>query len=67
MMRVSSDHTLPKHEVAGNLFYVKVFNLMFQGWTIHSLCCRENDITLIIPTRVMYLSEISFQSPFTRE
>ncbi len=40
---------------------------MFQGWTIHNLCCRENDDTLIVPTCAMYLSKKSLQSPFTGE
>jgi hypothetical protein len=56
-----------QYEVSGDSFYVKVSNLMFQGWTIRSLCCRENDDTLIIPTRAMYISEKSLQSPFTGE
>jgi hypothetical protein len=46
-----------QYEVAGDLFYVKASNLMFQGWTIHSLCCRDNNDTLIIPARAMYLSK----------
>ncbi len=49
-----------QYEVTGDSFYVKVSNLMFQGWTIRSLCCRDNNDTLIIPTRAMYLSEKSF-------
>ena len=56
-----------QYEVAGDSFYVKVSNLMFQGWTTHSLCCRENEDTLIIPTRAMYLSAKSPQMPFTGE
>jgi len=36
-----------QYEVAGDSFYVKVSNLMFQGWTINSLCCRENNNTFI--------------------
>jgi hypothetical protein len=56
-----------QYEVAGDSFYVKVSNLMFEGWTIHSLCFRENDDNLIIPTRAMYISEKSLQSPFTEE
>jgi hypothetical protein len=48
-----------QYEVAGDLFYIKVSNLMFQGWTIYSLCCRENDDTLNIPTHAMYLSKKS--------
>ena len=56
-----------QYKVAGDLFYVKVSNLMFQGWMIYSLCCRENNNTLIIPTRTMYLSKKSLRSPFTRE
>jgi hypothetical protein len=40
---------------------------MIQGWTIHSLCCRENDDTLIIPTRAMYLSKKALRSPLTRQ
>ncbi len=51
-----------QYEVSRDLFYVKVSNLMFQGWTICSLCCRENDDTLIIPTRAMYISEKSLRS-----
>jgi hypothetical protein len=54
------------YEVAGDSFYVKVSNLLFQGWTIRSLCCRDNDDTLIIPTRAMYINEKSLRSPFTR-
>jgi hypothetical protein len=54
-----------QYKVAGDSFYVKALSLMFQGWTIHSLCCRDNDDTLIIPTRAMYLSEKALQSPFT--
>jgi hypothetical protein len=54
-----------QYEVAGNSFYAKASNLMFQGWTIHSLCCRDNDDTLIIPTRAMYLSKKALRSPFT--
>ena len=42
-----------QYEVAGDSIYAKVSNLMFQGRTIHSLCCRENNDTLIIPTRAM--------------
>jgi len=56
-----------QYEVAADSFYVKVSNLMFQGWTIHVLCCRENDDNLIIPTRTMYISEKSLRSPFTGE
>ncbi len=56
---------LMQYEVAGDSFYVKAPNLMFQRWTIHSLCCRDNDDTLIIPTRTMYLSEKALRSPFT--
>ena len=56
-----------QYKVAGDSFYVKVSNLMFQGWMICSLCCRENNDALIIPTRAMYLSKISLQSPFTGE
>ena len=56
-----------QYEVAGDSFYIKVSNHMFQGWTIHTLCCRENDDALIIPTGTMYLSKKSLQSPFTRE
>ncbi len=56
-----------QYKVSGDSFYVKMSNLMFQGWTIHSLCCRENDDTLIIPTRAMYISEKSLRSPFTGE
>jgi len=56
-----------QYKVSGDSFNVKVSNLMFQGWTIHSLCCRENNNTLIIPTRGMYISEKSLQSPFTGE
>ena len=55
------------YEVAGESFYVKVSNLVFQGWTIQILCCRENDDNLIIPTRAMYISEKSLRSPFTGE
>lgn len=55
------------YEVAGDSFYVKVSNLLLQGWTIRSLCCRDNDDTLIIPTRVMYINEKSLRSPFTGE
>jgi hypothetical protein len=51
-----------QYEVSGDSFYVKVSNLMFQGWTIHSLCCRENDDTLIILTRAMYISKKSLRS-----
>jgi hypothetical protein len=56
-----------QYKIAGYSFYVNVSNLMFHGWTIHSLCCRENNDTLIIPTCAMYLSEKSLQSPFTKE
>ncbi len=38
---------------------------MFQGWTIHSLCCRDRDDTLIIPTRARCLPEKALRSPFT--
>jgi len=54
-----------QYKVSGDSFYVKVSNLMFQGWTMHNLCCRENDDTLIIPTHAMYISEKSLRSPFT--
>jgi hypothetical protein len=56
-----------QYKVSGDSFYVKVSNLMFQGWTICSLCCRENGDTLIIPTHAMYLSKKSHRCPFTRE
>jgi hypothetical protein len=46
-----------QYEVAGDSFYVKVSNIMFQGWTIHSLCCRDNNNTLNITTRAMYPSK----------
>jgi hypothetical protein len=54
-----------QYEVACDSFYVKASTLMIQGWTIRSLCCRDNDDTLIIPTRAMYLSKKALQSPFT--
>jgi len=56
-----------QYEVSGDSFYVKVSNLMFQGWTICSLCCRGNDDTLIIPTHAMYISEKSLRSPLAGE
>jgi hypothetical protein len=54
-----------QYKVAGDSFYVKASNLMFQGWTSCSLCCRDNEDTLIIPTRAMYLSKKALRSPFT--
>ena len=54
-----------QYKVAVDSFYVKVSNLMFLGWMIRSLCCRENEDTLIIPTCAMYISKKSLRSPFT--
>ena len=48
-----------QYKVAGDWFYVKVSNLMFQGRKICSLCCRKNGDNLIIPTCAMYLSKKS--------
>jgi len=66
-IRVKVLKSCKMQEVSGDSFYDKVSNLMFQGWTIPSLCCRENDDNLIIPTRAMYISKKSLQSPFTGE
>ena len=40
-------------EVAGENFYVKASNLIYEGWKVHTCICRENDNTLQIPGRAM--------------
>ena len=54
-----------QYEVAGDSFYVKASNLMFQGWSIRSLCCRDDDDSLIIPARARSIPEKALRCPFT--
>ncbi len=54
-----------QYEVAGDNFYVKASNLVHEGWKVHTCVCRENDDTLQIPQRVMFIPEKSLRSPFS--
>jgi hypothetical protein len=47
------------YEAAGDNFYVKASCLLYEGWKVHVCICRDNDDTLQIPTRAMYIEERS--------
>ena len=54
-----------QYVVAGDRFYVKASHLIYEGWKVHTCICRENDDTLCIPTKAMFLNKRSLRSPFT--
>jgi hypothetical protein len=63
--KVTKSCTL-RYEVAGLNFYVSADNGA-QGWTIKSLCCRDDHDTLLIPLKYLFIPEKTLQSPFTGE
>jgi len=53
-----------KYEVAGPQFFVAASNSA-NGWIVRIKCCREDDDTLLIPTRGYHYTEKSLRSLFT--
>jgi hypothetical protein len=44
-----------EYKVAGETYYAKASNLMHEGWKVHTCICRENNNTLEIPQRVLFI------------
>jgi hypothetical protein len=47
-----------QYDVAGDSFYVKVSNLIFQGWTICSLCCRDIHRGVVGPSPLLSFGDM---------
>jgi len=54
-----------QYEVTGEMFYVMAAHRLYEGWKVIFCVCRENDNSLVIPERAIYIEEKSLQNPFT--